>query len=213
MPTRPAIAETLAVLERQRQEQQAANAARRPADGQPGPEPRNRDALMLAVGPESGRFLNTLLRGIGAKLALEIGGSMGYSTLWQAEALEHTGGRLITLEAVSSKVEILRENIRRAGVENTVEVRAGDARELIRSLPGPFDFVLIDAWKEDYPTYLELVFPKLRVGGLIVADNITRPSPPDQGITSYLERVRSLPNAQSQLIPIGSGLELTVKLG
>jgi predicted O-methyltransferase YrrM len=208
MQARAEVANTLEELERQRQHQLASF----PRRGRGLTDPHDRDRLMLAVGPDTGRFLNTLLGAIQARRALEIGGSMGYSTIWQAEALERTGGSLITLEAVPSKVEILKRRIAQAGLEQTVQVLAGDARTILPTLPGPFDLVLIDAWKDDYPTYFDLVFPKLRVGGLIVADNITRPSPPSQGILEYLRKVRSHPGAQTQLIPIGSGLELTIRL-
>lgn len=201
---RPAIRRTLDELEQQRLGQLAT--ARDPRGG------RDRDTLMLAIGPESGQFLNTLLRATGARRALEIGGSMGYSTIWQAEAIEENDGRLITLERVPSKVEILRQRITQAEVEKTVQVRQGDARAILVDIEGPFDFVLVDAWKSDYPAYFELVFPKLRPGGLIVADNILRPEPPDPAILEYVRLARNHPHASSQLIPIGSGLELTVKL-
>jgi predicted O-methyltransferase YrrM len=142
---------------------------------------------------------------------LEVGGSLGYSTLFQGEAVEANGGRLTTLEYHAEKAEKLRSSVAQAGLERTVDVIVGDAREVIAQLPGPFDFVLIDAWKADYPSYFELVFPKLTVGGMIVADNITFPEP-DAGIHEYVRRARSHPEAQSQLITIGSGLELTVRL-
>lgn len=172
---------------------------------------RDRDRMMLAVGPDTGQFLNSLIRATRATRVLEVGGSMGYSTLWQAEALEQSGGRLITLEAFPAKAEALRKHVAEADLERTVQVIEGDAREVIPTLPGPFDFVLIDAWKADYPRYLELVLPKLSVGGLIVADNITFPEP-DAGIREYVRVARSHPELQSQLIPIGSGLELSVRL-
>lgn len=167
---------------------------------------------MLAVGPDTGKLLNTLIQAIFAKRVLEIGGSMGYSTIWQAEAVERNGGTLTTLEAVPSKVEILRRRVAQAGLERTVQILAGNALEVLPRLEGQFDFVLVDAWKGDYPAYFDLLFPRLVVGGLIVADNITRPAPPDAGITEYLNRARGNPDAQSQLLPVGSGLELTVKL-
>jgi predicted O-methyltransferase YrrM len=201
---RPPIRRTLDDLERQRQAQIASP---RETNGE-----RDRDALMLAVGPETAQFINTLLRATRAVRALEIGGSMGYSTIWQAEAIEQNGGQLVTIEQVASKAEILRRRVAEAGVDRTVQVLEGDARTIVAGLDGPFDFVLVDAWKGDYPIYLDLVFPKLRVGGLIVADNISRPAPPDPGILEYVRRVRSHPRASSQLIPIGSGLELSVKL-
>jgi len=166
---------------------------------------------MLAVGPDTALFLNTLARARRARLAIEVGGSMGYSTIWLGEALKATGGRLVSLEIVPAKIEILRRRIKQAGLTATIEVKPGDALELLRGLRGPFDLVLIDAWKDDYPLYFDLVFPRLAVGGLIVADNITHP-PPGPEIDAYVEKARSHPNARSQLIPIGSGLELTVKL-
>jgi predicted O-methyltransferase YrrM len=202
---REAIARTLAELEAQRQAQ---------GDGRSGAVagPRDRDKLMLAVGPDTGKLLNTLIQATSAKRVLEIGGSMGYSTIWQAEAVERNGGTLTTLEVVPSKVEILRRRVAQAGLEATVRIVEGNTLEVLPRLEGPLDFVLVDAWKSDYPAYFDLVFPRLVVGGLIVADNITRPTPPDAGILAYLDRARSEPRAQSQLLPVGSGLELTVKL-
>lgn len=172
---------------------------------------RDRDRMMLAVGPDTGQFLNTLIRATRATRVLEVGGSMGYSTLWQAEAVEANGGRLTTLEAFAPKAEALRKHVADADLERTVQVIEGDAREVIAGLPGPFDFVLIDAWKADYPRYFELVLPKLTAGGVLVADNMTFPEP-DAGILEYVRLVRSHPEMQSQLIPIGSGLELSVRL-
>ena len=202
---REAIARTLAELEEQRQAQ---------AESQSGTAggPRDRDKLMLAVGPDTGKLLNTLIQATAARRVLEIGGSMGYSTIWQAEAVERNGGTLTTLEAVPSKVEILRKRVAQAGLEATVKIIEGNALEVLPRLEGPLDFVLVDAWKGDYPAYFDLVFPKLVVGGLIVADNITRPAPPDAGILQYIDKTRSHPQAQSQLLPVGSGLELTIKL-
>jgi predicted O-methyltransferase YrrM len=85
--------------------------------------------------------------------------------------------------------------------------------QIVPQLNGPWDFVLVDAWKDDYPAYFDIVFQNVNVGGLMVADNITFPTPPGEGIEKYVEKARSQPNAQSQLIPLGSGLELTVRLG
>jgi predicted O-methyltransferase YrrM len=198
---RQAIERTLSELE-----------AQRSAQGERGSGPRDRDTLMLAVGPDTGKLLNTLLRATGARHVLEIGGSMGYSTIWQGEAVEANRGRLITLERVPSKVRILRERVAQAELGDTVEIIEGDAKSIVAGLDGPFDFVLVDAWKSDYPAYFDAVFPKLRLGGLIVADNILRPEPPDPGIQEYVRKARSHPQARSQLVPVGSGLELTVRV-
>ncbi len=193
---RDAIRQTLEELETQRQ-------AETYGDG-------SLDTKMLAVGPDTGRFLNTLIRASGATRVLEIGGSMGYSTIWQGEAVQANGGRMTTLEVVPAKIEALQRRIRQAGLEDVVSVRAGDAIRSLQEMDGPWDFVLVDAWKDDYPTYFDLVFPRLVPGGLMVADNITRPEP-GAGILAYVEKCRSHPEAQSQLVPIGSGLELTLR--
>jgi len=197
------IQRTLEELEQQWQDERE---GRRSGRGQ-------RDERLLAVGPDAGRFLNTLARAIGAKRALEVGGSMGYSAIWTGEAIQATGGKLTTLEAVPGKVEVLHARIAQAGLQDTIEVVAGDAKETLRSLAGPWDLVLVDAWKDDYPLYFDLVFSKLRIGGLMLADNITSPSPPGPGIDEYVRKARSHADAQSQLVPLGNGLELTIRLG
>jgi predicted O-methyltransferase YrrM len=198
---RKAIAHALAELEAQRKAQ-----AELPRGS------KDRDTLMLAVGPDTGKLLNALLRATGARRVLEIGGSMGYSTVWQGEAVEANRGKLTTLEYVPSKVAILKERIAQADLGDTVQIIEGDARQVVAGLEGPFDFVLVDAWKADYPAYFDDVFPKLRLGGVIVADNILRPEPPDAGIQEYVRKARSHPEARSQLLSVGSGLELTVRV-
>jgi len=197
---RKAIAHVLEELEAQRLEQSGE-----------APGTRDRDARMLAVGPDTGQLLNTLIRATGARRVVEIGGSMGYSTIWQGEAVEANGGRLFSLERVPSKVQILEQRIAQAELEKTVQILEGDATQILRALEGPFDFVLVDAWKPDYPLYFDLVFPKLRLGGLMVADNIIRPEP-DAGITEYVRKAREHAEARSQVLAVGSGLELTVRV-
>jgi predicted O-methyltransferase YrrM len=71
--------------------------------------------------------------------------------------------------------------------------------------------VLIDAWKDDYPAYFELVFPRLRIGGLMVADNVPYRGAGAPGIDEYVQKARSHPNAQSQPVPLGSGIEVTLR--
>jgi predicted O-methyltransferase YrrM len=196
---RAAIQRTLDDLERQRLDE-------------PGQVRGDRSERMFAVGPETARFLNTLIHATRAKHVLEIGGSMGYATIWMAEAVEANGGQLTTLEYVPEKAALLRGRVADAGVEATVQVREGDALEILPTLRGPWDLVLVDAWKEDYPAYFDLVFPRMGVHGLMVADNITYPSPPGEGIEAYLAKARDRADAHSQLIPLGSGLELTIRL-
>ncbi len=196
---RTAIRETLDELERQRESQTM----------EPGADI---DTKMLAVGPETAAFLNTLIRSTGARRVVEVGGSMGYSTIWQGEAVEANGGRLTSLEQVPSKIAALKGRIEQAGLGDTIEVMEGDALVSLASLDGPYDLVLIDAWKDDYPAYFDLIFPKMRLGGLMVADNMITPAPVGEGITAYAKIARNNPAARSQLVNVGNGLELTIKL-
>src|SRR5215207_6804836 len=97
---RPELQQVLEELEREREAQE------QPPPGErfhPRPGPGGLDDKMLAVGPETARLLNTLIRATRAQRVLEIGGSLGYSTLWMAEALEATGGRLLTTEYIPAK--------------------------------------------------------------------------------------------------------------
>src|SRR5713226_204797 len=126
---RPQIKQTLADLERQRQSE--------PAD-------LPVDQRMLPVGPEAALFLNSVIRAARSKTVVEVGGSMGYSTIWLAEAAEANGGRLISLEFLPNKAAAIRKRVAQAGLDHTVEVRHADALESLRDLPAPFDFVLID---------------------------------------------------------------------
>ena len=198
---RSAIRDTLDELEQQRLTQ---------SNGEHGPA-QPLDERMLAVGPETGLFLNTLARATGAQAVVEVGGSFGYSTIWLAEAVEANGGLLTSLENVPAKAERIRQRIAQAGLERTVHVIQGDALEQLPRLQTPFDLVLIDAWKDDYPAYFDLVFPRLRPGGLIVADNVPYRGAGMPGIDAYVQKARSHPNAQSQPVPLGSGIEVTLR--
>lgn len=172
---------------------------------------KHRDEMMLAVGSQTGQLLNMLLKTQGGKRILEIGTSVGYSTIWLAEAARVNGGQVTTLECLSTKQAQAMENIRRAGLEDFVDFQLGDAIQLIEHLPGAWDFILLDAWKDVYIPCFECFYAKLAPGAIVVADNIT--SPPDFRaiMKDYQEYVRSKPDLESIQIDIGQGLELTRK--
>ncbi len=131
----------------------------------------------IDVSPAHGKMLHLLARIAGARKALEIGALGGYSTIWIARALP-AGGRLITLEADERHASVARANVARAGLADKVEVRVGAALD---SLPGieaeglaPFDFVFIDADKENNANYLAWALRLSRPGTTIVVDNVVR---------------------------------------
>jgi len=166
-----------------------------------------RPKRMLNITPDTGRLLWILIRTSRATRILEVGTSNAYSTIWLADACA-TGGHVVTLEADPGKIALARENLRRAGCADRVDLVAGLAAETLATLTGPFDFVFLDADRASYLTYLELVLPKVVAGGLIVADNVT--SHPEE-LAAYLDRVRSHPKLVSVTVPVGKGEEISYK--
>jgi predicted O-methyltransferase YrrM len=172
----------------------------------------HRNEMMLAVGSQTGQFLNMLLKTQGGKRILEIGTSVGYSTIWLAEAARANSGKITSLECVATKQAQAVENVCRAGLEDFVNFQLGDAIQLIENLPGTWDFILLDIWKDAYIPCFERFYAKLALGAIVVADNMT--SPPDFRpiMKDYQEYVRSKPDLESIQIDIGQGLELTRKV-
>lgn len=169
----------------------------------------NRDALLLSVGEDVAKFLNLTAKGCFARNILELGTSYGYSTLWLAEAARATGGRVTTLETEGYKSESARASLTRAGLADYVDFRVGDALKILPTLEGPFDFVLLDLWKDLYVPCMELCVPRLKPGGLILADNMLRPAINRPEALTYRRAVRARPDLTTVLLPIGQGVELS----
>jgi predicted O-methyltransferase YrrM len=131
----------------------------------------------INVSPNQGKFLHLLARIQGARRILEIGTLGGYSAIWLARALPE-GGTLVTLEASAENAAVARANIARAGLSEKVSVVTGLALDsldgMLRDGVQPFDFVFVDADKENNPNYLERVLKLSRPGTIIVADNVVR---------------------------------------
>jgi predicted O-methyltransferase YrrM len=170
-----------------------------------------RDEFLLPVGPEVGRFLHSLILARRPTRVLELGTSYGYSTLFLADAVQQIGGRMVTMELADYKQAHARAMIAKAGIADVVDFRLGDAVAMINADSGPFDFVLLDIWKELYVPCLEAVYPKLSEEGIIAADNIIEPALWREQARQYRIAVGSLPDMQTTLIPIGSGIELSIK--
>jgi predicted O-methyltransferase YrrM len=139
----------------------------------------NRKARLpeIDVSPLQGKFLHVLVRITQAKRVLEIGTLGGYSTICMARALPK-GGRIVTLEFEPRHAEIARANLRRAGMLSRVDIRVGPALGTLPILhsegAGPFDFIFVDADKENNPQYLEWALKLSRPGTVIVVDNVAR---------------------------------------
>jgi predicted O-methyltransferase YrrM len=171
------------------------------------------DEFLISVGPDAGNFLNILIKATQSQNILELGTSYGYSTVFLAEAARATAGRVVTVDISEKKHLYARERIGAADLEAYVEFRAGDATQVISTLPGEFDFVLIDLWKELYIPCFDAVYPKLATCGLVAADNIIHPEATRPHMLAYREHLRQHADMQSVLLPVGNGIELSLRSG
>lgn len=191
----------------------------------------------IQVGAFEGRLIEILLRSSGARRGVEIGTLGGYSTSWLARAVGPQG-RIITIEKDAVRAELARENLRLAGFEENVEVRTGAARDVLKNLEDlkDLDFVFMDADKQGYGEYTRWAIPRLRKGGLLLADNAylwggmyyfgeseKKPPFPKEGLHGYSadefkgmsdcwEQLRSHPEVASLILPTGEGLGIAVKI-
>jgi predicted O-methyltransferase YrrM len=172
---------------------------------------------------EAGRLLATLVGALDPKAVLEFGTAIGYSTLHMAEQLR--SGRIWTLERDPGRIAQARDFFTRAGVADKVEIVEGDALESVQALDGPFDFVFIDASKDEYRRYLELAEPKLTDHALLVVDNLLMSGEaalPEDAETQW--RKESLEAARAfneellrstswtgSVLPVGDGVGLAVR--
>jgi caffeoyl-CoA O-methyltransferase len=171
------------------------------------------DQEMLAITADTGIFFSVLLKAIKARCILEVGTSAGYSTLWFADAMGRSHStRIITIEMNPQKVEWALKNFKEAGLDKMIEIKQGIALDLLRKLKGKFDFVFLDADKENIIRYFDIVLPMLRIGGIIAADNMLYPAHFRPAMRKYARHVQTRPNVQSVTVPIGMGEEITIKL-
>lgn len=122
------------------------------------------------VGPAVGRFFYQLAQMAGAESVFEMGSAIGYSTIWWARAVGE-GGRVIYTDGDRKNADEARGYFQRAGVADRIDIRVGDALELLSEEKGQFDVIFCDVDKDDYPRALRHAAPRVRKGGLFVADN------------------------------------------
>jgi len=151
-----------------------------------------------------GRLLYDLILKRGYTRALEIGTSTGHSGIWQAWALTKTGGSLVTVEIEEFRHLLAVKNFKASGLDGVVEARLGDARELIEDLPGPFDFIFVDADKNWALNYFKALLPKLAPGGCFAVHNVSSLGYM-RGIRDFLEYVRGLDALETTIETSASG--------
>ena len=176
------------------------------------------DERMLAITKDTGELLNMMIRLGNVKNMLEVGMSVGYSTIWCAEAIIENGGKITTIEQNPKKIKMAKKNFQNAGVSETITIQEGTAMQILREFNLQakynkfFDFVLIDADKENVIEYFDMIVPLVSVGGVIITDNILYPEKYREDMKKYSAHIQANPNVRTITSPIGNGEEITVKL-
>lgn len=169
--------------------------------------------------PEVGRLLSILARAVGARRILEVGAAIGYGAVWLARGAPEA--RVQSVDVNPERLAAARRYLERAGLADRVELIEGKALEVIQRLDGPFDLVYVDAVKTEYRRYLDLVLPKVRVGGLIVCDNllwggeVAKPGDEEDRDADALRAFNGYlmmhPQLQAVVLPLGDGVGLATK--
>jgi caffeoyl-CoA O-methyltransferase len=157
------------------------------------------------IGPECGRLLYLLTQISGAKRIFEMGSAIGYSAIWFARAAGPEAEIYFT-DGDSKNADLARENFKRAGVMRQIHILTGDAVELLDTVPGDFDVILIDVYKHQYPAALSKAIPRLKQGGLVITDNVlwsgkVAETPKDDATRGILEFNKIVYTSQ-ELFPI-----------
>ena len=157
-----------------------------------------------------GELLHHIALSAGAQTIVEIGTSYGFSALFWARALRKTGGRLHTIDVDPKKYNASRDTFTRAGVDDLVTSYLGDARPILASFPAspPIDLAFIDADKPSTRAYFDLLWLKLRVGGLVITDNATTHR---EELREFFNYVRGRSDASGAEVAVGNGIEWTIK--
>ncbi len=172
------------------------------------------------VGPAVGRLFLQLARMIGARTVFEMGSAIGYSTIWWARALDE-GGRVVYTDGNPKNAEEAKGYFERAGVAGRVQIRVGDALEILSEYPPEsLDIIFNDVDKEDYPRVFKLAVPRLRRGGLFVSDNVlwsgrVVKGNPDSRTKANLEFNKLLYDSKELLttiLPLRDGVAVAMKL-
>ena len=169
-------------------------------------------------------FLGMLMKYKAPENVLELGTAIGYSSLFFSDYIL-PGSRITTFERDENYYAIAKENIKKAGKEKVVDIVFGDAYENVKKVSGTYDMIFMDANKSMYKYYYDTLFPHLRVGGIIVCDNILYKgmisnddlAPRKQNtiitnIRDFLDFLSHNPKLETSIIPIGDGVSVSVKL-
>lgn len=156
------------------------------------------------VEPETAAMMSVLVRALGARRVLELGTSNGYSTIWLGDAAEDAGGHVLSVDCDRKRSGEAVENVRRAGLEQTVELRIEDAAETLSALPdGAVDFLFLDAERPAYASYWPELVRVLAAPGLLLVDNVVSHADEVAELRAIVERDERV---TASAIPVGAGV-------
>ncbi|MGA9529006.1 MAG: O-methyltransferase [Terriglobales bacterium] len=169
------------------------------------------------VGPAVARVLYQLAVISGSKRIFEMGSAIGYSTIWWARAVGD--GKVIYTDGDPKRAEKARRYFERAGVSQRIDVRVGDALEILSEEKEPYDIIFNDVDKTDYPRVFRLALSKLKSGGLFITDNVLwsgklRKPNPDEQTRSIIEFNRLICESKelfTTILPIRDGVAVCIK--
>ena len=185
---------------------------------------------MLAITSDTGKFFSILLSAMNAKKILEVGTSVGYSTLWFAYSFcqnkeNHSMSKvnITTIDNNPLKIKKATANFKNAGVSGLIEIIEGNALEVLNQLSNHvnenldeqsqyYDFIFLDADKENLPEYFDLAISMVKKGGVIFTDNVLYPEEYRPSMSKYIEHIRKKDFVQSVTVPIGHGEEVSMKI-
>ena len=168
-----------------------------------------RSERLRQISPEVGRFLHTVALARRPRTIVEIGTSGGYSTIWLSLAARIIGASVTTLELDPKKIAAAAANLRAAGLDDVAAIVEGDAAAYLRARREPVDFFFLDAEKEDYLAYLDLIVPLLAPGGVLVADNLLSH---EDDLAAFRERALGDERLSGLVVPIGRGELFAVRI-
>jgi len=176
-----------------------------------------RNDIRPSIGLETGKFLGLLIRSTQAKRVMEFGTCLGYSTIWIAQALKETGGKLISVEYDKELYDTTKKNVELAGLSDIVDLRLGDASKIINEVEGPFDIILQDSDKALYVPMIEKCIELTRKNGFIIADDVLFkpmgiPEVFSAPMDEYVKKVFSDKRLYTTILPIGDGAAISTKL-
>jgi len=178
-----------------------------------------REKKFPIIGPMCGTLLRQLAVILHAERVFEMGSGFGYSAVWFAGGMK-PDGKIICTEGSDENKKRALGFFKKAGISSMIDFHVGYAQEIIKQHDGPFDIILCDVDKEQYPECFDLAIPKLRKGGILITDNVLwsgrilddNPNEATRGIQEFNRKLFSSNKLLSSIIPIRDGLALAVKV-